>query len=207
MRRPNRTTAIRIAAVTALVVVVRVVPGGAHDGKPAPHPPAAATLTTPLVDRSVRETATAAAQRILATYATYSGMALAEAEASVRGMASIEAMDRLVSELDADLARLAAGYPGGPTRIWEGFLATRESDTGDDARQVEVWFARVVAPPGRPVYAEWRLATLGLLWERDGWRLNRFDDAPGPRPVALPGHADASEAIVSALDGFAAAGA
>jgi hypothetical protein len=151
--------------------------------------------------------ATVAAQRILATYATYPGLPLAQAEASLRGMASIGAMDRLVGELDADLARLTAGYPGGPTRVWQGVLATRETGRDDHARRVRVWFTRVVAPPGRPVYVEWRLATLDLLWERDGWRLDGFDEIAGPRPLALPGTADSAEVIRSALDGFTPEGA
>lgn len=143
-------------------------------------------------------------RRILATYATYPSLPLAEAEASLRGLTTIRTMDRLVGQLDADLARLAEGYPGGPTRLWQGFLASRETGADEYARRVEVWFARVVAPPARPVYVEWRLATLDLRWERDGWRLDGIEEAEGPRPFALPGSADRAEAILAAVDGFVA---
>jgi len=207
VRSPNRTTAVRILAVASLVVIARVVPGGPRRGAPAAQPAMAAAVPAAGQSlRSVRETPTTAALRILAAYATYPRLPLPEAEASIRGMATIRAMDRLVAELDADLARLAAGYPGGPTRVWEGPLATREIGADELSRRVEVWFARVVAPPGRPVYSEWRLATLDLLWERGGWRLDRMDEAPGPRPVRLPGGADPAAALLTAVDGFTPAG-
>jgi hypothetical protein len=205
--RPNRTTAVRLLAVVSLVAIARVVPGVPRRGAPAAQPAVAAAV--PAANQSarpVRETPTTAALRMLAAYATYPRLPQPEAEASVRGMASIRAMDRVVAELDADLARLAAGYPGGPTRVWEGPLATREIGTDELSRRVEVWFARVVAPPGRPVYAEWRLGTLDLLWERDGWRLDRMDEVPGPRPVWLPGGADSAAAFLAAVDGFSPVG-
>src|SRR5581483_2484466 len=175
MRRSTRTTLIGVGAALALVVAARSVPVHRRSG-PAVRS-LQPTMTVPSAARTIanspRETATAAARRIVVTFATYPAVPLAEAEASLRGMASIEAMDHLVGELDAELARLAAGYPGGPTRVWHGVLATSETGSDDHARHVQVWFARVVAPPARPVYVEWRLASLDLLWERDGWRLNR----------------------------------
>jgi hypothetical protein len=203
VRRPTRTTVFRMGATLVLVVVARAVP--VHGGSSRTSPSSTPAMIAPpavQVSGSPRETATVAARRILATYATYPGLSLAEAEASLRGMASIGAMGRLVGELDADLARLAAGYPGGPTRVWHGVLATRETGGDDHARRVRVWLARVVAPPGRPVYVEWRLATLDLVWERDGWRLDGLDETAGPRPLALPGSADSAEVVRSVLEGF-----
>ena len=207
MTRPNRTTAIRILAVASLVIIGRALPGSPRRGAP----PAQSALAAVVPDagqpaRSVRKTPTTAALQILATYASYPALSLPEAEASVRGLATIRSLDRLVAELDADMARLAAGYPGGPTRVWDGALATREIGNDEFARRVEVWFVRVVAPPGRPVYAEWRLATLDLQWQRDGWRLDQMDEAPGPRPVGLPGASDPAVSVHAALDGFTPVG-
>jgi hypothetical protein len=121
-------------------------------------------------------------------------------------MATSASAGGLVATLHADLTRLAAGYPGGATRVWVGPLAARESSVSASQAKVEVWFCRVVAPPGRPVYAEWPLGTFDLAWERDAWRLERFDEVLGPRPVALPGEGGADPEIASALEGFAAAG-
>jgi hypothetical protein len=208
VRRSTRTALVGVGAALALVVAARSVPVHRRSGPAVPSLPP--TMTVPSAARTIatapRETATAAARRIVVTFATYPAVPLAEAEASLRGMASIEAMDHLVGELDAELARLAAGYPGGPTRVWHGVLATSETGSDDHARHVQVWFARVVAPPARPVYVEWRLASLDLLWERDGWRLNRFDERAGPRPLALPGTADSAEVILSTVGGFSPEG-
>ncbi len=143
-----------------------------------------------------------AGERILAAYAGYPMLTASEAETSLREIASAEAATRLVVELRADLARLAAGYPGGRTRLWVGPLATRETVVDEHRRTVEVWFSRVVAPPRREVYVEWRLGRLDLVWERDGWRLDGLDEGAGPRPAALPGGADPAAEILSALDGF-----
>jgi hypothetical protein len=149
------------------------------------------------------ETATAAGERMLAAYANYPTLTASEAETRLREIASNAATPRLVAELRGDLGRLAAGYPGGRTRLWVGPLATRETAVDEHRRTVEVWFSRVVAPPGREVYVEWRLGRLDLVWERDGWRLDGFDERAGPRPAALPGRADPPAEILSALDGFA----
>jgi len=203
VRRPTRTALAGLGAALALVVAARSVPVHRRNGPAAPSlPPTTVPSAARTIASAARETATAAAERIVATFATYPALPLAEAEASLRGMASIEDMDHLVGELDAELARLAAGYPGGPTRVWHGVLATLETGPDDHARRVQVWFVRVVAPPARPVYAEWRLASLDLLWERDGWRLHGYDETAGPRPLALPGTADSAEVILSGVDGF-----
>ena len=78
----------------------------------------------------------------------------------------------------------------------------RETVISPVGRREEVWFARVVAPPDRDVYAEWRLATLGLVWEREGWRLDTFDEVAGPRPTLPPGSPDPPAEILTGLSGF-----
>lgn len=148
------------------------------------------------------ETARAAGQRILDAYASYPSLGGAEAEANLRDLATTSAADRLAVDLRADLARLAAGYPGGATKVWPGPLAIRETVVNQSVRREEVWFARVVVPPGLPAYVEWRLATLGLVWERDQWRLDTFDEGPGPRPAEAPGGPDSAVELTGRLSGF-----
>ena len=200
MKRPNRITIVRVAAMVGLVVIARSLPARGRAAPPTP--PAAPGATTPAPVAAPVQTARATANRILATYASYPTLSAADAEKSVRELASGAAADRLAADLRADLARLAAGYPGGATRVWVGPLAVREKVMSPVERREEVWFARVVAPPGRDVYAEWRLATLELIWERDGWRLNTFDEVAGPQPAVPPGSPDPSAEILTRLGGF-----
>jgi hypothetical protein len=152
------------------------------------------------------ETARTTARRILAAYASYPTIGVDDAQRSVRELASGSAADRLAADVRADLARLAAGYPGGATRVWAGPLAMRETVVSPAGRREEVWLARVVAPPGRVVYAEWRLATVGLVWERNGWRLDTFQEAVGPRPSVPPGSPEAPAEILTTLTGFSGEG-
>lgn len=206
MRHHHRTTVIRLVAVGALVVLARSLAGDGRDGGRSqtvrpPQPLSAASVG----EGTPRETPSHAGQRILAEYARYPLLPAPDAEAALRDTASRASADGLMATLQADLTRLAAGYPGGTTRVWVGPLAARESAVNANRARVEIWFCRVVAPPGRPVYAEWPLGRLDLVWERDAWRLDGFDEVLGPRPVALPGETGAAPEIASALKGFAPA--
>ena len=86
--------------------------------------------------------------------------------------------------------------------MWAGALAFRETVVSQSVRREEVWFARVVVPPGRAAYVEWRLAVLGLVWERERWRLDTFDEGLGPRPAEAPGAPDPVTELIGRLDGF-----
>jgi len=194
MRRPRPTTAIRVAAMVGLVVIGRSLPAGGRAAPPAPPPQE--------IRPAPVETARAASQRILDAYASYPSIGPAEAEKSVRALATMAAADRLAADLRADLARLAVGYAGGATQVWAGPLAIRETAVNQSVRREEVWFARVVVPPGRAAYVEWRLAVLGLVWESDRWRLDTFDEGPGPRPAEVPGGPDPVPELIGRLDGF-----
>lgn len=194
MRRPARTIATRMAAVVGLVALGRSLPSG---GRAAP-----ATGALQEIRSAPPETARAAGQRILVAYASYPSIGATEAEESVRELATAAAADRLAADLRGDLARLAAGYPGGSTKVWAGALAFRETVVSQFVRTEEAWFARVVAPPGRSAYVEWRQAVLGLVWERDRWRLDSFDEGPGPRPAEAPGAPDPATDLIRRLDGF-----
>lgn len=201
MRGQRRTTLVRIVAVASLVVLARSLMGGGENrSRAAPPSPAVPAVTVPA--GGPREVPGHASERILAEYARYPSLTGPDAEAALRGMASSRNADALVATLHADLARLAVGYPGGPTRFWVGSLAVREVAVDESKAKVELWFCRVVAPPHQAVYAEWRIGVLDLAWERGAWRLDEFDEIPGPRPVALPGQADAAPQIVAILEGF-----
>lgn len=200
MRGRHRTTVVRVVAVASLVVLARTLTG--HGGDPDRQSPPVMAQTVVAAMKS--ETPAQAGQRILAEYAQYPALTGPEAEAALRDMASRAAAGALVAILHTDLARLALGYPGGPTRFWVGPLAARELAGDESGAKVEIWFCRVVAPPGQQVYAEWRLGVIDLVWERDAWRLNGFDEIPGPRPAALPGEDDQAAEILAAIAGFEA---
>jgi len=203
MRRPSRTTAIRVAAMVGLVVIGRSLPAGGRAAPPGPPPHEIRPARVEIRPAPV-ETARAASQRILDAYASYPRIGPTEAEKSVRDLATTAAADRLAADLRADLARLAVGYAGGATQVWAGPLAIRETAVNQLVRREEVWFARVVVPPGRAPYVEWRLAVLGLVWERDRWRLDTFDESPGPRPAEMLGAPDSAVELIGRLDGFSA---
>jgi hypothetical protein len=52
---------------------------------------------------------------------------------------------------------------------------------------VEVWSLLVIGAPahGAPRQA-WRTVTIGLVWEREAWRVDRWDVAAGPTPALTP---------------------
>lgn len=187
--------------MVGLVAIARSLPAGGRADPPSP-PLAAREATNAAPVTAPVETARVTARRVLAAYASYPSVNAADAEKSVRELASGAAADRLAADMRADLDRLAVGYPGGATRVWVGPLAVRETVMSPVGRREEVWFARVVAPPDRDVYAEWRLATLGLVWEREAWRLDTFDEAAGPRPTLPPGSPDSPAEILTRLSGF-----
>ena len=204
MRRPTRVTIVRVAAMAGIVIIARSLPARGRAATPAPS--TAPGVTAPASATPPVETARVAARRILAAYASYPSLGADGAARSVRELASASAADRLATDVRADLARLAGGYPGGATRVWAGLLAMRETVVSPAGRSEEVWLARVVAPPGPAVYAEWRLATLGLVWERNGWRLDTFDEVVGPRPSVAPGSTESPAEILTTLTGFTAEG-
>jgi hypothetical protein len=185
-----------MAAVALLIVISRMLPHG-RDHQPATAAAAAATASPPA------EEPPQAAVRILSTYTRFTRLDANKAEGELRGLATSRDADRLAAQLHDDMARLARGYPGGPTVFWVGALATRSTTIDPTRTRVEIWFARVVAPPRLPAYVEWRLGRLELARERGDWRLAAFDDLPGPRPATVPGEADATAGILAALDGFA----
>jgi hypothetical protein len=197
----HRTTVVRVLAVASLVVLARSLTGGGEERSQAtPPPPSLPAVTVPA--GSPPEKPRHAGQRILAEYARYPSLSGSDAEAALRDLASRGSADALVATLHADLARLEAGYPGGATRFSVGSLAAREVAVDENRAKVDIWFCRVVAPPGQAVYAEWRLGGIDLVWERDAWRLRGFEEVPGPRPAALPGEVDTPAEIVAALEGF-----
>lgn len=195
MRKPRRSTVIRVAAVALLVVIGRMLPHG-RDREPATADPASVSVSPPA------EGPAKAGIRILAAYPRLAGLGAEQAESELRQVATSGDADRLVAELRDDRARLARGYPGGLTTFWVGALATRSTATDAARARIEIWFARVVAPPRLPAYVEWRLGRLEVAFERDAWRLSSFEDLPGPRPASLPGEADGSGEILTAVDNF-----
>jgi hypothetical protein len=194
-----RTTVVRVLAVAVVVVLGRVLMGDGRSAARPVSPPAAPVVVAPA------ETPTQAALRLLTGYARYPALGVEGAVRDLRQVSTTGAGDRLVAMLRDDFARLAAGYPGGPTRFWIGPLATRTTATDVAHARVEVWFSRVVAPPAKPVYVEWRLGVLDVVRERNAWRLDAIDERPGPRPDELPGEADGAAEIDSSLSRFVVA--
>lgn len=109
-------------------------------------------------------------------------MTEADAVATQRAMASADAAEVLVAELQARLAGLRRRWPPGSLTYRVAPLATRVVVDGADAATVDVWYVGVVAGARLPTYEEWVTETYRLVWERDDWRVTAHTSAPGPRP-------------------------
>lgn len=69
-----------------------------------------------------------------------------------------------------------------------------------DAATVEVWSVLVVGVPGHGAPRQvWRTVTVGLIWEREDWRVDSWHSEAGPTPAL------AATSTVSSVDEISAA--
>jgi len=79
-------------------------------------------------------------------------------------------------------------------------LRARVLSFSQDAAAVEVWSVLVVGVPGHGAPRQvWRTVTVGLIWERDDWRVDSWQSEAGPTPAL------AATSTVSSVDEIRAA--
>ena len=84
-----------------------------------------------------------------------------------------------------------------PTQVvWSELpLRARVLSYSADASSVEVWSVLVVGVPGHGAPRQvWRTVTVGLVWEREDWRVDSWSSATGPTPAL------AAASTVSSVD-------
>jgi len=132
-------------------------------------------------------------------------MTESDAVAAQRSMASVDAAESLVAEVQSRLADLRRTWPTGSLTYRVAPLATRVVAESADAATVDVWYVGVVAGERLPTYEEWVTETYRLVWERDDWRVAAHTSAPGPRPDPGPQAPATAPEIEARLAGFEAA--
>lgn len=79
-------------------------------------------------------------------------------------------------------------------------LRARVLSFSQDASAVEVWSVLVVGVPGHGAPRQvWRTVTVGLIWEREDWRVDSWQSEAGPTPAL------AATSTVSSVDEIGAA--
>jgi len=79
-------------------------------------------------------------------------------------------------------------------------LRARVLSFSQDAAAVEVWSVLVVGVPGHGAPRQvWRTVTIGLIWEREDWRVDSWQSEAGPTPAL------AATSTVSSVDEIGAA--
>lgn len=79
-------------------------------------------------------------------------------------------------------------------------LRARVLSFSQDAAAVEVWSVLVVGVPGHGAPRQvWRTVTVGLIWEREDWRVDSWQSEAGPTPAL------AATSTVSSVDEVRAA--
>ena len=89
--------------------------------------------------------------------------------------------------------------------LWTELPLSARVFTADASRaEVDVWTVLIFGvPAGGAPRQVWRTITIGLVWERDAWRIDGWDATPGPTP-ALATMAEISD--VTTITGVAAWG-
>lgn len=117
----------------------------------------------------------------------------------IASIASAAYADELasVSSHQLDELSIELGEAGiAPSEIvWSELpLRARLVSNSGDAAVVDVWSVLVVGVPGHGAPRQvWRTVTVGLVWEREDWRIDRWEAAAGPTPAL------ASNSVVSSV--------
>lgn len=107
----------------------------------------------------------------------------------IGSIASSGFADELASESARQLDELAIelGEAGVvPSQVvWAELpLRARVLSFSEDAAAVEVWSVLVVGVPGHGAPRQvWRTVTVGLIWEREDWRVDSWESEAGPTPA------------------------
>ena len=158
---------------------------GAPPTIPAPTPTVSAP-TRPQPDRAGAEQAATAAVRMTGKIATAGFISRADL---IGAISSERFAPTLAARSAAQLADMTAEVGGAgvsPTDlVWQELpLTSRVASTNEAIASVEVWSVLIVGVPGHGAPRQvWRTVTIGLIWERSAWRIDKWDAVAGPTPA------------------------
>ena len=152
-----------------------------------PVPEVAASVPARLQpDKAGAEHAAVAAVRMTGKIATAGFISRSDLIGSI---ASVRFAPTLAARSAAQLADMTAEVGGAGVSpadlVWEEIPLTSHVATATESvATVEVWSVLIVGVPGHGAPRQvWRTVTIGLLWERSAWRIDRWDAAAGPTPA------------------------
>jgi hypothetical protein len=113
-------------------------------------------------------------------------MGPAEIDQAVRAMAASSTAQAQVDEVRARVAAVHRALAGGTGTLSyrQAAVATRVDELTAERARVSVWHVGVLSKAGvAPPQAGWAISVVDLVWEADGWRLERETVSPGPAPL------------------------
>jgi hypothetical protein len=214
-RRPQRIHRALVAVlgivgiVTATVVTTRDTETGAASttATPPPGPLVAVAMTSqpgesvgptedrdgvPLGWRNSIAGAEAAATAYVAVTGRVSRSGPLQRRDMLLSMASASYGPSLVDRVGVQLNDLLyrMGDKGWSTSgmVWVEYpLSVRSESNGEGRVRVGIWSVTVFALPGGSVSRQvWRSSTLDLVWERQDWKVDRWEAKEGPVPAPAP---------------------
>ena len=202
LRLPGAASGRWVAILAGLVLVAPVVAIAVRqpDREPSTCGPTAVAGAQPSRDGAV-----VAAARYATLLAELFALSPDDARRVVGDVASEASRPALSAAVDVELTplqRQAAKLPG-TTVFRQSVLATRVGSYTASHARVTVWVLQVMAQAGQPAnpVASFSLVTVDMLWERQGWRLDRPEERDGPAPL-LSGRPASADELEASLRGF-----
>ena len=147
---------------------------------------AVSVAARPQPDRAVAEHAAVSAIRMTGRIATAGFISRADLIGSI---ASARFAPTLAARSAAQLTDMTAEVGGAGVSpadlIWDEIPLTSHITTANEnTATIEVWSVLIVGVPGHGAPRQvWRTVTIGLVWERSAWRIDKWDAAAGPTPA------------------------
>jgi hypothetical protein len=142
--------------------------------------------TQPQPDNAGAEHAATAAVRMTGKIATAGFISRADLIGTI---SSARFAPTLAARSAAQLADMTAEVGGAgvtPTDlVWQELpLTSHVTGTTGTTATVDVWSVLIVGVPGHGAPRQvWRTVTIGLVWERSAWRIDKWDAVAGPTPA------------------------
>lgn len=211
--RPSRAAALVPRAIATVLLTAGCAMPTAPSTPPqetagpvdAERPAGAAGLVDEVGDLRLRDSdgALAAAWAAVSVTGEIAAAGFITRDDLITSIASASFADDLaaVSSRQLDEMSIELGQAGiAPSQlVWSELpLRARVMSYGEEAAVVEVWSVLVVGVPGRGAPRQvWRTVTVGLVWQREDWRIDAWDAAAGPTPAL------AAASVVSTVDDVA----
>ena len=191
MRRTLIACGVAALVAGGLLVVQRTT--APSSTTPKPTDPTSAALTAALTipsrpqpDKAGAEHAATAAVRMTGKIATAGFISRADLIGTISSTRFAPTLAARSAAQLADMTAVVGGAGVSPTDlVWEELpLTSQVTSANETAATVEVWSVLIVGVPdhGAPRQA-WRTVTIGLVWERGTWRIDKWDAVTGPTPA------------------------